>query len=309
LKKIVFFICICSVVVIGCVLFFNKTFVHDYYQVTNDKGQEVRFTALQFSYYTGVTGETGKRTAVFYRFGNKQDMQDRLNHYVEGLTSCYDDGAFCDTKQDITVYSYQVSDGFLLHKISLVYDTIDLKDVENATGKDIHTLKLDGKDYVMQPGDSYVADVWGNTPEFRLNQINYDAAAITGRGITTGDGLDKVISAYNIKTDYGLWDVELNAQSDGSISIETRKYTTGEFDASGVIKATLVIAYYRLEGQWISLTYDEINQYIAYLNGEGPEKPYDGILMIQFQFPFNGYSKTVTDKTIANFSVEYAPGP
>ena len=305
MKKIVLFVSICAVVVIGSVLIFNKTFIHDYYEVTNDQGEPARFTALQFSFFVG---EPEEHTAVFYRFGNRQDMQNRLNHYVEGLTSCYDDGAFCDTEQNITVYSYQVSDGFLLHKITLVYDTIDLKEFENSTGVDIQTLVLDGEDYRLQQGDSYVADQWRDTPEYRLNQTTFDAAAVTGRGITTGDTLEEVLSAYSIKTDYALWDVELNTSNDGSLTIESRKYVAGEFNESNVQKATLIIGYYRLETQWIPLTYDEINQYIAYLSGEGAEKPYDGIMMYQFQFPFNGYSKLAADKTVANFSVDFEPG-
>jgi len=63
-----------------------------------------------------------------------------------------------------------------------------------------------------------------------------------------------------------------------------------------------------LETQWIPLTYDEINQYIAFLGGEVSEKPYDGILMYQFQFPFNGYSSLVSDKTVASYTVDFEPG-
>lgn len=306
MKKIILLICICAVALVGCLLFFNKTFIHDYYTVTNDKGQQAKITTLQFSFFAT---EPKKHTAVFYRFGSKSDMQNRLNHYVENLTSCYDDGAFCDTKQGITIYSYQVSDGFLLHKITLVYDTKDLKEVENATGKDIQTLVLGGTDYALQPGDSYVADEWGQQHEYRLNQKTYKEAAVTGRGITTGDALDKVVKSYNIKTGYALWDVELNPQKDGFLTLESRKYVTGEFDSKDVQKATLTIAYYRLEGQWIPLKYDEINQYIAFLSGESTEKPYDGILLFRFQFPYNGYSKLVADQRLANFTVDYAPGP
>lgn len=302
MRKAVLFICAFVVVVIGCVLFFNKTFIHDYYEVTNNQGKAARFTALQFSFFAG---EPEKHTAVFYRVGNQQDMQDRLNHYVEGLTSCYDDGAFCDTEQDITVYSYQVSQGFLLHKITLVYDTIDLKEFENSTGLDIQTLVLDRENYRLQQGDSYVANEWTGTPEYRLNQTTYDAPAVTGRGITIGDPLDKVISAYNIKTDYALWEVRLDPQSDGSFTLESRKYVTEEFDESGVQKATLIIGFYRLETQWIPLTYEEINQYIAFLTGESAQKPYDGILLYQFQFPFN---QSTMNKTVAQFTVDFAPG-
>lgn len=300
MKKVVLLICICIVVIIGCILFFNKTFIHDYYAVTNDQGKDARITALQFSYFVG---EPEKHTAVFYRFGNRQDMQDRLNHYVDGLTSCYDDGAFCDTKQDITIYSYEVSEGFLLHKITLIYDTIDLKATENSTGLDIQTLVLDGVNYSMQPGDAYVANQWTGTPEYRLNQTTYDAPAVTGRDISIGDTLDKVISAYKIKTDYALWEVRLNPQSDGSFTVESRKFVTGEFDENGVQKATLIIGYYRLESQWIPLTYDEINQYIAFLTGETSQKPYDGILLYQFQFPFNENNR---DKTVVEFTVDFA---
>ncbi len=305
MKKVVLLICIGVVVILGVVLVFNKTFIHDYYEVTNDKGQEVRFTALQFSFFVG---EPEQHTAVFYRFGSQQAMQNQINHYVESLTSCYDDGAFCDTEQDITVYSYQVSDGFLLHKITLVYDTINLKDVENATGTDISMLTLDGEAYRLQPGDSYVADQWRSTAEYRLNQTTYDTPAVTGRGITTGDTLDKVISAYDIKTDYARWEIRKSFQSQGDYTIESQNYVTGEFDETGVQRATLVIAYYRLETQWIPLTYQEIEQYMAYLSGEVSEKPYDGILIYQFQFPFNGYSNMIADRTIANFSADFAPG-
>lgn len=301
LKKFLVLMCVCIVVIFGCVLFFNKTFMQDYYEVTNEKGEDARFTTLQFSFFAG---EPEKNTAVFYRFGNKQEMQDQLNHYVEGLTSCYDDGAFCDTQQDITVYSYQVSEGFLFHKITLIYDTIDLKEFENSTGLDIQTLILDGENYRLQQGDSYVANEWTGTPEYRLNQTTYDAPAVTGRGITIGDALDKVISAYNIKTEYALWEVQLNSQSDGSFTIESRKYVTGEFDESGVKQATLMIGFYRLEAQWIPLTYEEINQYIAFLTGEASETPYHGILMFQFQFPFNEDSR---NKTVTEFTVDVAP--
>lgn len=300
MKKLILLLFVCAVVVLGSALLLNKTFIHNYYEVTNEQGQSGRITALEFSFFAG---EPEQHTAVFYRFGNKQDMQDRINHYVEGLTSCYDDGAFCDTKQDITIYSYTVSSGFLLHKITLVYDTIDLKDIENATGIDIQTLKLDGKDVSLQPGDSYVADELVETPEYRLNQTTYDSPAVTGRGITTGSTMNEVISAYSIKTDYALWDVEMDPESDGVVAIESRKYVTSEFNENNVQKATLIFAYYRLEGQWIPLTYDEINQYIAFMTGEDAVKPYDGILMYQFQFPFN---ETSTNKTVAGFTADFA---
>lgn len=293
-------VCIFIVVAIGSVLLFNKTFIHDYYEVTNDQGDSGRITALQFSFFTG---EPEKHTAVFYRFGNRQDMQDRLNRYVEGLTSCYDDGAFCDTKQGITIYSYQVSEGFLLHKITLVYDTIDLKEFENSTGADIQTLVLDGENYRLQPGDSYVANQWIDTPEYRLNQIVYDKPAVTGRGITIGDTLEEVISAYKIKTNYALWEVQRSSQSDGSYTIESKKYVEGEFDETDVQWATLILGYYRLESQFIPLTYDEINQYLAFLTGETSQKPYDGILLYQFQFPLNASNK---NKTLVEFTIDFA---
>lgn len=305
LKKVLLLIFLCMLAFIGCVLCFNKTFIHDYYEVTNDQGKDARFTTLQYSFFTG---EPEKNTAVFYRLGNQQKMQDQLNHYVENLTSCYDDGAFCDTEQDITVYSYVVSEGFLLHKITLIYDTIDLKEKENATGIDIQMLVLDGENYRLQPGDSYVANEWNGTPEYRLNQTNYDAPATTGRGITTGDALDKVISAYDIKTDYALWEVRKSFQSVYDYTIESQNYVTGEFDETGVQRATLMIAYYRLETQWIPLTTQEIEGYIAYIGGEISEKPYDGILLYQFQFPFNGFSTMVTDKTVASFTVDFPLG-
>lgn len=305
MKKVALFICISIVVAIGCLLYFNKTFTRDYYEVTNDLGKDARFTALHYSFFVG---EPEQHTAVFYRFGNQQDMQDRLNHYVENLTSCYDDGAFSDTEQDITVYSYVVSEGFLLHKITLVYDTFDLKAQENATGTDIQTLILDGENYRMQQGDSYVANEWTDNPEYRLNQTTYDAPAVTGRGITTGDTLEEVISAYSIQTDYALWEVMAATQSDGSYTIESQKYVMGEFDETDVQKATLLIGYYRLETQWIPLTYQEIEQYIAYLGGEVTAEPYDGVLMCQFQFPFNGYSTQVLDKTVGSFSLDFASG-
>jgi hypothetical protein len=136
-----------------------------------------------------------------------------------------------------------------------------------------------------------------------LNQTIYDAPAVTGRGITIGDTLDEVISAYKIKTDYAMWEARLNPQSDGSFTIESRKYVSGEFNENGVQKATLIIGYYRLETQWIPLTYDEINQYIAFLTGETNQKPYDGILIYQFQFPFNDSDKS---KTLAEFTVDLA---
>jgi hypothetical protein len=305
LKKIALLICINIVIAIGLFMFFNKSFPHDYYEVINDQGKTARITTLPFSFFTG---EQVKHTAVFYRLGNRQEMQDKLNHYVESLTSCYDDGAFCDTEQDITVYSYVVSEGFLLHKITLVYDTIDLKDLENSKGLDIQTLILGGEPYRLQQGDSYVANEWTGTPEYRLNQTTYDAPAVTGRGITIGDALDKVISAYDVKTDYALWEVRKSFHSDGDYTIESRNYVMGEFDETGVQRASLMIAYYRLETQWIPLTSQEIDQYIAFLTGETAEKPYDGIVLYQFQFPFNGFSSVVTDKTVASFTVDFPLG-
>lgn len=302
MKKVILLTFIILLIIFCSLLIFNKTFTHDYYEVTNDQGGTARITALQYSFFAG---EPEKHTAVFYRFGNQQEMQDRLNHYVEGLTSCYDDGAFCDTEQDVTIYSYVVSKGFLLHKITLVYDTIDLKSLENATGVDIQVLVLDGENYRLQQGDSYVANQWIEQPEYRLNQTTYETPAVTGRGITTGESLEEVIAAYDVKTDYGLWEVKLNSQSDGSFTMESRNYVSGEFDETDVQKATLMIGYYRLETQWIPLTYEEIDQYIAFLTGEVTEKPYDGILLYQFQFPFNGFSAHVLDKTVASFTVDF----
>lgn len=302
MKKVLLIVFILLVVVFGCLLFFNKTFSRNYYEVTNDQGDTARITTLQYSFFVG---EPEKHTAEFYRFGNQQEMQNLLNHYVEGLTSCYDDGAFSDTEQDITIYSYVVSKGFLLHKITLVYDTIDLKSLENATGIDIQMLVLDGENYRMQQGDSYVASEWTTTPEYRLNQISYDTPAVTGRGITTGNTLEAVISAYDIKTDYALWEVRKSLQSEVDYTIESQNYVTGEFDETGVQRATLIIGYYQLETQWIPLTSQEIGQYISYLGGEVTKEPYDGILMVQFQFPFNGFSPQHMDKTVVNFSIDF----
>ena len=304
MKKVLLILGICAVAVIGSLLYFNKTFVHDYYQVENENGEKAKITTLQFSFFAGDTeSDDKKNTAVFYRFGDQSDMQDRIYHYVESLTSCYDDGAFCDTEQDVTIYSYVVSKGFLIHKITLVYDTIDLKDIENATGKDIQTIVQDDKEILLQQGDFYVADEWTGVPEYRLNQTIYMSPAVTGRGITTGDSLDKVISAYSVKTGYGLWDVELKGED--SLAMETREYKEGAFDETNVQAATLVIGYYRLEGQFVPMTYDEINQYLLYLSGEGAEKPYDGIMLIQFQFPFNGYAGSALDQTLVHFSLDY----
>lgn len=272
----------------------------------NEQDEKSQITVLQFSFFAG---ETEKHTAVFYRLGSKQEIQDRLNQYVEGLTSCYDDGAFCDTEQDITIYSYTVSDGFLLHKITLVYDTIDLKDIENSTGADIQTLTINGDDIDLKQGDSYVADEWSQTPEYRLNQNTYEKAAVTGRKITTGDNLEKVILAYNIKTGYALWNLEAYSKSDEKLTLEPMKYVAGEYDKIGVKWATLIIAYYRLEGQWIPLTYDEINQYIAFTIGDDAEKPYEGIIFYQFQFPCNEHQDPVTNRKLVGFSVDYAPAP
>ena len=306
MKKTLLILGICAMSAIGCLLFFNKTFSHDYYQVANEKGEPAKITTLQFSFFAGDTeSEDKKNTAVFYRFGDQSDMQDRINHYVENLTSCYDDGAFCDTEQDITIYSYQVSKGFFIHKITLVYDTIDLKDIENATGKDIQTIVQDGKEILLQPGDSYVADEWTTAPSYRLNQTDYDSPAVTGRGVTTGASLEKVVSAYGIKSGYALWEVEKKEADEDSLTVESREFRDGAFDDTNVQTATLVIAYYRLEGQFVPLTYDEINQYLLYLNDEGAEKPYDGIMLIQFQFPFNGFSALVRDNTLASFSITY----
>jgi len=52
------------------------------------------------------------------------------------------------------------------------------------------------------------------------------------------------------------------------------------------------------------LSYDEISRYISYLGGEITEKPYDGIMMFQFQFPINDIS---TNQTVAGFTVDFEP--
>jgi hypothetical protein len=309
MKKAFLILGVCIVIVVGFLMFFNKTFFQDYYEVTGDNEKKAQITTLPFSYFVGEReSDTEKNTAVFYRFGDQNEMQNQINHYVENLTSCYDDGAFCDTEQDFTIYSYQVSKGFLIHKITLVYDTIDLKEIENATGKDIRTIVQDGEEISMQQGDFYIADEWTTTPEYRMNQTNYNSPATTGRGITTGDTLEKVVLAYSVKPGYALWEVEKKAAEDDSLTIETRKFTEGGFDDANVQKATLILGYYRLEGQFVPLTYEEINQYLLFLSGEDGDKPYDGILLIQFQFPFNGFSPLVGDKTLANYTLAYESG-
>ncbi len=302
MKKGIIFACIGLVIIICGVPITNKTFFHNYYVVENQKGQEAKITALRFSFYGG---EPEKHTAVFYRLGNQEEMQNKINQYVEGLTSCYDDAAFCDTDQDVTIYSYQVSNGFFIHKITLVYDTIDLKDQENATGVDIQILKVAGKKISLQPGDVYTANVWKEQVVSSLNGKSYWEIAVTGRGIATGSTVDKVISAYQIKSNYALWNVTLSGKTNADTTTETRKYVTDQFDDTGVQKATLVIAYYKSEGQWIPLTYKEIEQYQAFLSGKSQTKPYDGIILFQFEFPFSGYSGLVEDKTLAGYSVDY----
>lgn len=296
MKKPVLFVVICVAVLVGILLFANKTFIHDYYAVENEKGQQAKITTLPFSYFAG---EPKKHNAVFFRLGNRETMQNRLNHYVEGLTSCYDDGAFCDTKQDITIYSYQVSDGFLLHKITLVYDTIDLKDQENANGIERQTIVLNGVDIKLLPGDIYTAAGWGDKTLSRLNGKSYDESAVTGRGISIGSTLEQVLDAYQIKDGYALWKVYKN-NVPGKTLIT---YEKGGLSEEGLTRATLIFATYRMEGQWYALTVDETKQFLSYLSGGTKEKPYATILLYQFEFPYNGSSDRIRDKTLGGFSI------
>lgn len=304
MKKILLIVGIIVVVVLAGVLVLNKTFIRDYYEITNDQGDKARITTLQYSFFVG---EPEKHTAVFYRLGDRTAMQEQIYRYVENLTSCYDDGAFCDTEQNFTIYDYQVSEGFLIHKITLVYDTIDLKETENATGIDIQTVNIGGRDIPLREGDAYLADGLAAVPTYSLYspaQTRYAEAAVTGRGVTIGDTIEEIATAYSIKKGYALWEVQKKPQSDTTFVYEQRKYTDPQLDTKDVQLATLYLVYYRLEGQWIPLTSDEINQYLGFLAGES-EKPYDGILMIQFQFPFSGYSNEVADGTLGRFSLDY----
>lgn len=286
MKKVILIILLAAAVALGAILAFNKTFFGNYYEITNDSGEEARIFTLNFSFYAG---ESEPHTAIFYRFGSRKSMQDRLNRFVENLTSCYDDGAFCDTEQDYTIYSYTVSDGFLIHKITLKYDNFDLKDIENATGKDLTTIILDGQSIDLKPGDKYSCAKSDAGNSSLLNGSVYNAPAITGRGITAGDSFKTVVSAYNITAGYAAW----NITPESSVEKDETAEFTGSYSAETADAAELTVVYRKEEAQWYPVAFNDLDEYLPSDNGSSGE-----ILLI-YKFIFSG------SDNLSGYSAEY----
>ena len=122
---------------------------------------------------------------------------------------------------------------------------------------------------------------------------------MTGRGITIGATLEEVVGAYQIKDGYALWKVS----RDGAAAPTIFAYEKGQLSEAGLIRGTLIVAYYRMEGQWYPLTVGETKQYLSFQAGKTAEKPYSTILLFQFEFPFNGSSDLIMDKTLGGYSV------
>lgn len=242
----------------GVLLAVNKTFLHDSYAIVNEQGKAAAIKVLPWTFFVS---ESTEGTAVFYRFGDREDMQAEIYRYVESLTSCYDDGAFCDTEQDFTIYKYEVSEGFLLHQIALVYKGIDLKDIENATGKDLITLDFDGNPVTIMQGDDYRASMKGAMVSATLNGEKLAAPAVTGRGVALGNEESQVTEAYGISSDAGLW---LTLPDGGK---------------------SLILAYNKEEAQWYLMDPEEIEAVVPYLEGETMEKPGEFMLIYRFDFP------------------------
>ncbi|MEA4987579.1 MAG: hypothetical protein VB095_05930 [Anaerovorax sp.] len=175
----------------------------------------------------------------------------------------------------------------------------------DKTSSDLETLFLDGKTVTLQLGDSYYANGWNEDHWSYLNETKYEVIAATGRKITTGSTLEKVIKAYQIKTGYAIWNIEIDRERDGNTEIEYREYIADEFDESDVLNAILTVAYFSDEGQWYPLNYEELIEYVSYINGKSVKKPYDNVILYGFEFPFNDYSELVPDKTLAGYKVDY----
>lgn len=248
-----------GVLVLACVLALgtNKTFLHSTYDITNEAGNPASITVLPGSFFTG---ESPAGTAVFYRLGDREAMQERIYHYVESLTSCYDDASFCDTEQDFTIYDYQVGPGFLFHKITLVYKGIDLKDIENATGIDLVTLTFGDEDVRLAQGDDYQASLRGTTQVSVLNGVSKDKTAVTGRDIALGATPDQVLTAYGISEAEGFWT-----------------------DQPGGGKS-LILAYSKEETQWNILAPEDTEAVIPWLTGTSQQLPGEFMLIYRFDF-------------------------
>lgn len=275
MKKILILCAAALVVVLALVLGTNKTFFHSSYDIVNEAGNGASITVLSGSFFAG---ESPAGTAVFYRLGSQKAMQDQLNFYVENLTSCYDDAAFCDTEQDFTIYKYEVAKGFLVHKITLVYKGVDLKDIENATGVDLVTLAFQTEDLRLMQGDSYRAYRNGTETSSLLNGASKGEPAVTGRGIALGAGTEEVLSAYGIAEGSGLW-LDLP---------EGRR--------------SLVLAYDKEESQWNLRDPEGIGSTIAWLNGRDPQKPGEFLLIYRFDFEPLGTGGALT---LTGYRVEY----
>ena len=241
MKKILLLCAAGLVLVCGLILGTNKTFLHNSYDIVNEAGNPASIQTLPGMYFVG---ESPAGTAVFYRLGDRETMQFNLHQYVESLTSCYDDASFCDTEQDFTIYKYEVSGGFLLHKITLVYKGIDLKDIENATGIDLLTLVFGPVKTQLAQGDSYRAFQNDEASFSLLNGTVKEEIAVTGRGIALGAAPEAVLDAYGIEEGSGLW-LDL---PDGNRS--------------------LVLAYDKEETQWNLMTPEAIGGTLAWLNGK-----------------------------------------
>jgi hypothetical protein len=248
-----------GVLVLACVLALatNKTFLHKTYDIKNEAGKPASITVLPGSFFAG---ESPAGTAVFYRLGDREAMQERIYRYVESLTSCYDDASFCDTEQDFTIYDYQVGPGFLVHKITLVYKGIDLKDIENATGIDLITLTFGEEDVRLAQGDDYQASLRGTTQVSLLNGVSRDKTAVTGRDIALGATPEQVLAAYGISEDEGFW-----------------IYKPGGWK-------TLILAYSKEETQWNIMTPVDIEAVVPWLTGTSEEVPGEFLLIYRFDF-------------------------
>ena len=248
-----------SILVLACVLALatNKTFLHSTYDITNEAGNPASITVLPGSFFVG---ESPEGTAVFYRLGDREAMQERIYHYVESLTSCYDDASFCDTEQDFTIYGYQVEKGFLIHKITLVYKGIDLKDIENATGIDLITLTFGEEDVRLAQGDSYQASLRGTKQVSLLNGVSKDTTAVTGRNIALGANPEQVLAAYGVTEDEGFWIVQPGGWK------------------------SLILAYSKEESQWNIMTPEDIGAVVPWLTGTSGEVPGEFRLIYRFDF-------------------------
>lgn len=123
MKKKLFWILISISILIIIIIFFivfnNKTFLKEYYEIKNEQGKEVKIPIPKFSYYDN---KSKKFNIILDTFIKQNKIREVINNYLDTLESCYDESYFYDKVSDITIKKYYVKKDSIFNKIYLEYE-------------------------------------------------------------------------------------------------------------------------------------------------------------------------------------------